>query len=316
MARLHGRLRHRDPERLPGRRAGPEPGLLFRPGVRSERHPGHAAGELRVDRAGVQRPRPRRRNGSVRLRDAPGVHRRDPQRRGRGGGGDPDPVRSRVRARVLLPDLHRERWHRESLHELADELVGVERREPRQPEVPADALPLERPLPARLQPRHGAGEPAGIVADRGRPRRDLAATRREPRHPRLDRPRRRRGADEAVTQPGRHRSSPSSPSEAGTDGLTGTSIPDSNQPFWLGANRGARRPSLISRVTAKRSNWVAGMNNRVLSANPSEAESTSPSKAETTPSLFVSIRATSAAYASKSRVLKSSIPKSKDTGRS
>src|SRR5437899_2747943 len=44
-----------------------------------------------------------------------------------------------------------------------------------------------------------------------------------------------------------YRSSPSSSSEAGTDGLTGTSAPDITQALWLGANRGASSPSLISR---------------------------------------------------------------------
>ena len=58
-----------------------------------------------------------------------------------------------------------------------------------------------------------------------------------------------------------YRSSPSSPSEAGTDGLTGTSVPDNTHAFWLGANRGASSPSLISRVTANRLNCVAGINN-------------------------------------------------------
>ena len=92
-----------------------------------------------------------------------------------------------------------------------------------------------------------------------------------------------------------HRSSLSSPSDAGTDGLTGTSVPDNTHAFWLGAKRGANSPSSISRVTAKRLNCVAGMNNLVLSANPSDAVSTSPSAAETTPSLFVSTLATSTA---------------------
>src|SRR5207249_1994748 len=36
---------------------------------------------------------------------------------------------------------------------------------------------------------------------------------------------------------GDHRSSASRPAEAGTEGLTGTSVPDKTQAFWLGANR-------------------------------------------------------------------------------
>ena len=92
-----------------------------------------------------------------------------------------------------------------------------------------------------------------------------------------------------------HRSSPSSPAEAGTGGLTRAITPDRTHAFWLGANRGASKPSLISRVTAKRVNCVAGMNNRELSENPSDPVSTSPSAAETTPSWLVSILATSTA---------------------
>src|SRR5260221_6767511 len=88
-------------------------------------------------------------------------------------------------------------------------------------------------------------------------------------------------------------SSPSSPAEAGTAGLTGVSVPDSTHAFWLGANLGASIPSLISRVTAKRLNCVAGMNKRSLLANPSDIVSTSPSAAETTP--LWPTRATSAA---------------------
>lgn len=48
------------------------------------------------------------------------------------------------------------------------------------------------------------------------------------------------------------RSSLSRPVEAGVVGETSTLSPDITQPRWLGANRGARYPSLISRVTANR----------------------------------------------------------------
>lgn len=70
--------------------------------------------------------------------------------------------------------------------------------------------------------------------------------------------------------------------------------PVSTHARWLGANRGAREPSLISRVTAKRRNEVAGKNRRELSGNPSLAVSTSPSRADITPSPLVSTRLTSA----------------------
>src|SRR6266571_6816160 len=68
-----------------------------------------------------------------------------------------------------------------------------------------------------------------------------------------------------------YRSSLSSPCEAGTDGLTGTSIPDSTQAFWLGANRGASNPSLISLVTAKRLNCVAGIFFFLMTRQPPRA---------------------------------------------
>ena len=55
-----------------------------------------------------------------------------------------------------------------------------------------------------------------------------------------------------------HRSSASRPAEAGTAGLTATRMPLSTQPRWLGEKRGAKRPSLSSRVTAKRSKTVGG----------------------------------------------------------
>src|SRR5437016_2362429 len=98
-----------------------------------------------------------------------------------------------------------------------------------------------------------------------------------------------------------YRSSLSSPAEAGTAGLTGTSTPDSTHALWLGAKRGASNPSLISRVTAKRLSHLGGRKRRELSGNPSDAVSTSPSAAEMTPSLLVSTRATSTAYASNRR---------------
>src|SRR6516225_7544822 len=66
----------------------------------------------------------------------------------------------------------------------------------------------------------------------------------------------------------RQRSSASRPADASTVGLTGTSTPDSTQARWLGAKRGARRPSLISRVTAKRLNTVGGRNKRSLFGKP------------------------------------------------
>ncbi len=112
-----------------------------------------------------------------------------------------------------------------------------------------------------------------------------------------------------------HRSSASRPTEAGIAGNCGTSEPCSTQPRWLGANRGANRPSLISRVTAKRLKTVAGRKRRVLSGNPSLAVSTSPSIAEITPSPFWSTRATSAAYALNRRSERFFVRGSKDTGR-
>src|SRR5438309_2016071 len=59
-----------------------------------------------------------------------------------------------------------------------------------------------------------------------------------------------------------YRSSLSSPAEAGTAGLTGTSTPDSTHALWLGAKRGASNPSLISRVTAKRLSHLGGRKRR------------------------------------------------------
>ena len=55
-----------------------------------------------------------------------------------------------------------------------------------------------------------------------------------------------------------YRSSPSLPTEAGTAGLTRTSEPLKTYARWLGARRGASRPSSISRVTANRSYEVGG----------------------------------------------------------
>src|SRR2546422_7187934 len=45
-----------------------------------------------------------------------------------------------------------------------------------------------------------------------------------------------------------HRSSLSSPSEAGTAGLTGTSVPDNTQAFWLGARSEEHTSELQSRL--------------------------------------------------------------------
>src|SRR5712672_267907 len=72
------------------------------------------------------------------------------------------------------------------------------------------------------------------------------------------------------------RSSPSRPVEAATVGSTGTRTPDKIHARWLGAKRGAKSPSLISRVTAKRLNTVGGKKRRVLSAKPSVGVSMSP----------------------------------------
>src|SRR5207344_3616421 len=55
-------------------------------------------------------------------------------------------------------------------------------------------------------------------------------------------------------------SSPSLEIEAGTAGLTRARDPLKTHARWLGARRGARRPSLSSRVTAKRLNAVGGRN--------------------------------------------------------
>src|ERR1700692_4902857 len=55
---------------------------------------------------------------------------------------------------------------------------------------------------------------------------------------------------------GYYRSSPSRPSDAGSAGVTATRNPVRTHALWLGANRGASKPSLISRVTAKRLNEV------------------------------------------------------------
>src|SRR5258708_16614826 len=92
-----------------------------------------------------------------------------------------------------------------------------------------------------------------------------------------------------------YRSSESRPAAAGTDGVTATREPDSTHALWLGEKRGASKPSLISRVTAKRLNDEAGRYNRKLFSKPSDAVSGSPSGAEMIPSWVVSTRATSAA---------------------
>src|ERR1700681_4703339 len=117
-------------------------------------------------------------------------------------------------------------------------------------------------------------------------------------------------------QPRGQRASRSRPADAATAGRTGTTTPDSTHAFWLGAKRGASSPSLISRVTAKRLNCVAGINKRSLFGKPSEAVSTSPSAAEMTPSPLVSTRATSTAYASNRRFLKSVTVGSNEISRS
>jgi len=67
------------------------------------------------------------------------------------------------------------------------------------------------------------------------------------------------GRSEASGGRAPQRSSPSRRLDAGTAGLTGTRVPLSTTARWLGAKRGASRPSLISRVTWKRLNLVAGM---------------------------------------------------------
>src|SRR2546422_10191200 len=88
------------------------------------------------------------------------------------------------------------------------------------------------------------------------------------------------------------RSSASRPVEAGTAGLTGTRVPVRIQARWLGANRGASNPSLISRVTAKRLNVVAGGKRRGLSGKPSGEGSTSPSAARMEPAPVLAPRGT------------------------
>ena len=90
-----------------------------------------------------------------------------------------------------------------------------------------------------------------------------------------------------------YRSSPSRPVEAFTAGLTATRAPVSIHARWLGEKRGANRPSLISRVTAKRLNTVGGRYNRSLFAKPSVAVSISPTAAVTMPWSFGSTRSTS-----------------------
>src|ERR1700730_12014846 len=91
-----------------------------------------------------------------------------------------------------------------------------------------------------------------------------------------------------------YRSSESRPAAA-TDGVTATREPDRTHALWLGENRGASKPSLISRVTAKRLNDAAGKYNRKIFAKPSAAVSGAPSGAEIMPAWLVSTRATSAA---------------------
>src|SRR6516165_9756929 len=62
----------------------------------------------------------------------------------------------------------------------------------------------------------------------------------------------------------RYRLSASWGIEAGTAGCTTVNSPPSTYARWLGAKRGASRPSSISRVTAKRSKDVAGRYRRVF----------------------------------------------------
>jgi hypothetical protein len=62
----------------------------------------------------------------------------------------------------------------------------------------------------------------------------------------------------AVREACGQRSSESSPADALTTGVTGTRTPVRTHARWLGAKRGAKSPSLISRVTAKRLKTVGG----------------------------------------------------------
>src|SRR5262245_42907718 len=94
-----------------------------------------------------------------------------------------------------------------------------------------------------------------------------------------------------------HRLSASCVTEALTDGDTSVNGPLWTHARWLGAKRGERSPSLISRVTAKRLNCVAGMKSRSFDRPPSEKSSRSTSTAVRMPSPLtppVSTRATSA----------------------
>src|SRR5262249_12698506 len=103
------------------------------------------------------------------------------------------------------------------------------------------------------------------------------------------------GATASLTQ----RLSASCVTDALTDGCTSVNGPLWTHARWLGAKRGARRPSLISRVTAKRLNCVAGMKRRSFERPPSEKSSRSTSTAVRMPSPLtppVSTRATSALY--------------------
>src|SRR5205823_4504061 len=83
-----------------------------------------------------------------------------------------------------------------------------------------------------------------------------------------------------------YRSSASRPAEAATEGFTTTRFPLNTQARWLGEKRGASKPSLISRVTAKRLNESGDRNNRWLSGKPSVGVSASPTTAEMIPSPF------------------------------
>src|SRR5438093_301066 len=86
------------------------------------------------------------------------------------------------------------------------------------------------------------------------------------------------------------RSSASSPSEAATTGKPVTMVPERTQPRVLGAKRGASKPSLISRVTAKRLKLRGVRKIHVLSpcGQRGLGVSMSPSAAEMTPSPLVS----------------------------
>src|ERR1700731_4691039 len=76
-----------------------------------------------------------------------------------------------------------------------------------------------------------------------------------------------------------YRSSESRPADAGTEGVTATRNPVRTHALSLGAKRGASRPSLISRVTAKRLKSVGDRYSRKLFRKPSVGVSASPTGA-------------------------------------